>query len=406
MPSSTRKITKFASQIFERRTENLKEQNISKKTQVKEKPFDFLLFITILILLAMGIIMVLSASSPKALSEGGDSYSYVKRQATFAIIGIGLMLIISKIDYKIYSKFANVAYIGSIIILISTKFLGSSSKGAERWLDLGFVRFQPSEIAKIALIIFYAAWLTKNKDKLKELKKGFVVPFVFILPIAAILLLLQNHLSVTIIIVAVMSIMMLMAGTKLKYFLITGVIVAVIGGSALFTYIKVKGPEDANFRLARITTFLDPWSDAKGDGWQIIQSLYAIGSGGLFGVGLGESKQKFLYIPEPHNDFIFAVLAEELGFLGCIVVIVLFAVFIWRGLLIGVRAKDMFGSLLAVGITSLVGLQAIMNIAVVTASMPNTGIPLPFFSYGGTALVILLCSMGILLNISRSAEKV
>jgi len=381
-------------------------KNQSKGIQSKEKPFDFILFITIIILLAIGIVMVLSASSPKALSEDGDSYSYVRKQATYAVLGIVLMIIISKIDYKIYAKFAKVAYIGSIGILLATKFLGSSSKGATRWLDLGFVRFQPSEIAKIALIIFYAAWLTKNRDKLKEFKKGFIVPFLFILPIAAILLFLQNHLSVTIIIVAVMSIMMLMAGTKLKYFLITGVIVAVVGGSALVTYMQIKEPDEGGFRLARITTFLDPWSDARGDGWQIIQSLYAIGSGGLFGAGLGESKQKFLYIPEPHNDFIFSVLAEELGFIGCSVVIILFAVLIWRGLLIAIRAKDMFGSLVAVGITSLVGLQAIMNIAVVTSSMPNTGIPLPFFSYGVTALVILLCSMGILLNISRSAEKV
>ena len=381
-------------------------KNQNKSTQAKEKPFDFILFIIILILLAMGIIMVLSASSPQALAEDGDSYSYVRKQVIFAIIGIVAMLVISKIDYKIYAKFAKVAYIGSVVILASVRFLGSSSKGAVRWLDLGFVRFQPSEIAKIALIVFYAAWLTKNKDKLKDFKKGFVAPLLFIVPIALILLFLQNHLSATIIIVVVISIMMLMAGTKLKYFLISGIILALVGGSALFTYIKVKDSEDANFRLARITTFLDPWSDAKGDGWQIIQSLYAIGSGGLFGAGLGESKQKFLYIPEPHNDFIFSVLAEELGFIGCIVVIILFAVLIWRGLLVAIRAKDMFGSLLAVGITSLVGLQAILNISVVTSSMPNTGIPLPFFSYGGTALVILLSSMGILLNISRSAEKV
>lgn len=381
-------------------------KNQKDSVRVKEKPFDFILFIIILILLAMGIIMVLSASSPQALAEDGDSYSYVRKQVIFAIVGIVAMLVISKIDYKIYAKFAKVAYIGSVVILASVRFLGSSSKGAVRWLDLGFVRFQPSEIAKIALIIFYAAWLTKNKDKLKDLKKGFIVPLIFIIPIALILLFLQNHLSATIIIVVVVSIMMLMAGTKLKYFLISGLILALVGGSALFTYMKVKGTEDANFRLARITTFLDPLSDAKGDGWQIIQSLYAIGSGGLFGAGLGESKQKFLYIPEPHNDFIFSVLAEELGFIGCVIVIILFAVLIWRGLLVAIRAKDMFGSLMAVGITSLVGLQAILNIAVVTASMPNTGIPLPFFSYGGTALVILLSSMGILLNISRSAEKV
>ena len=158
------------------------------------------------------------------------------------------------------------------------------------------------------------------------------------------------------------------------------------------------------FIFNRITAFMDPWADAKGTGWQIIQSLYAIGSGGLFGVGLGNSTQKYLYLPEPHNDFIFAVLAEELGFIGCLLVIILFAIFIWRGILISMKAKDMFGSLLAVGITSQIGIQAIINIAVVTSSMPNTGMPLPFFSYGGTALLILLCSVGILLNISRNTR--
>jgi len=366
--------------------------------QVKEKPFDFILFITVLILLAMGIVMVLSASSPSALAESGNSYTYVTKQAIFAVVGIVLMLVISKIDYRIYIKFSKLAYWGSIILLLSVKVLGSSSKGATRWLNLGFVTFQPSEVAKIALIIFYAALLTKYKDKLKNFKTGFVMPYLLIAPIALILVLVQNHLSVTLIIIAVISIMMLMAGTRLKYFLTLGS-VGVVGGVALLL-------AGGGFRLARITTFLDPWSDPTGDGWQIIQSLYAIGSGGLFGAGIGESKQKFLYIPEPHNDFIFSVLAEELGFIGCVIVILLFAIFVWRGFLIAMRAKDMFGSLVAVGITSLIGLQAIMNIAVVTSSMPNTGIPLPFFSYGGTALVILLCSVGILLNISRTTKQV
>lgn len=160
------------------------------------------------------------------------------------------------------------------------------------------------------------------------------------------------------------------------------------------------------FRLDRIATFFDPWSDAQGTGYQVVQSLYAIGSGGFFGVGLGESKQKFLYIPEPHNDFIFSILSEELGFFGCCVVIILFAIFIWRGLLIAMKAPDMFGSLIAVGVTALVAVQVVINIAVVTASIPTTGMPLPFFSYGGTALLILLCSVGILLNISRAGSKV
>lgn len=219
----------------------MKQQNKKEIAPNNERPFDFVLFITVLILLAMGIVMVLSASSPSALAESGNSYSYVTKQAIFAVIGIILMLVISRIDYRIYAKFAKLAYIGSIIILAAVRVLGSSSKGATRWLDLGFVRFQPSEIAKIALIIFYAAWLTKNRDKLKSFKYGFLVPYLYIAPIAFILLVFQNHLSVTIIIVAVVSIMMLMAGTKFKYFLSVGGIGAIVGGGLLYAYIKFAG---------------------------------------------------------------------------------------------------------------------------------------------------------------------
>lgn len=191
--------------------------------------------------------------------------------------------------------------------------------------------------------------------------------------------------------------MMIMAGCKFWHFLATGAVVGVPG--LIFLISK------AEYRLQRVITFLDPWKDATGDGWQVIQSLYAIGSGGLFGVGLGESKQKFLYIPEPHNDFIFSILGEELGFIGCAAVLILFAIFIWRGILIAMRAPDMFGSLVAIGITALVAIQVVINVAVVTSSMPATGMPLPFFSYGGTALFILLCEMGVLLNISRASAK-
>ena len=192
---------------------------------------------------------------------------------------------------------------------------------------------------------------------------------------------------------------MIMAGTKIKHCLMAG-LPAGLGGIAL---ILKKGGE---FRSDRIATWLNPWNDLTGDGWQIVQSLYAIGSGGIFGVGLGESKQKYLYIPEPHNDFIFAVLAEELGFIGCLAVILLFIILIWRGIIIAMKAPDMFGSLIAIGITSLIGFQVIINIAVVTNSMPVTGMPLPFFSYGGSALLSILASIGILLNISRAGNKV
>ena len=275
--------------------------------------------------------------------------------------------------------------------------------GAKRWIDLGFISFQPSEIAKIGLIIFYATLLTKNRERLGEMWGGFFYPIMYLLPIIAILVGVQNHLSATILIVLIVAVMMLMAGSKLRYFLTFGAAGAITGLGALFAYAKITGK--GMFRITRLVTFLDPFAYIQDEGWQVVQSLYAIGSGGLFGVGLGNSTQKYLYIPEAHNDFIFSIIAEELGFLGCALVIVLFSLFIWRGILIAIKAPDMFGSLLAAGITTMVGLQAIINIAVVTSSMPNTGMPLPFFSYGGTSLLILMASVGILLNISRASKS-
>lgn len=316
------------------------------------------------------------------------------------------MIAISKIDYRIYKNFYKLAYWGSIIalLLVMVPGLGEGAKGATRWISIGSLTFQPSEISKIGLIIFYSAYLSDHRTELNSFMDGFIKPLLYLIPPIAILFFLQDHLSASIIIIAITSIMMLMAGTKLKYFLTAGISAGCAGVLGMLALAQATGK--GNFRLARLTTFLNPWADATGDGWQVIQGLYAIGSGGLFGVGLGQSKQKYLYIPEPHNDFIFAVIAEELGFVGCLIVIALFGVFIWRGMLISMKSKDCFGSLLAIGITSLIGMQAIMNIAVVTSSMPATGVSLPFISYGGTALLIILCSVGILLNISRSSSKV
>ena len=362
------------------------------KKKETEKQFDFILFVTVLLMLSLGIIMVLSASAPSSLAESGNSYEYVKTQGVSAVVGVVLMLVISKIDYRVYGKFYKILYGASFIALLAVLIpgLGYSANGATRWLNLGFTTIQPSELVKVALIIFYATYLTKHKDELKKLWGGFLKPLLIVVPLILILVLVQNHLSASLVIILIVSIMMLMAGTKLRYFLTIGIVGAAVGGIGLFVMAQMGSGE---FRLARIVSFMDPWADAQGSGWQIIQSLYAIGSGGLFGAGLGNSTQKYLYIPEPHNDFIFSVLAEELGFLGCVTVIILFAIFIWRGIVIAMKAPDMQGSLLAVGITSQVALQAIINIAVVTSSIPNTGMPLPFFSYGGTALLILLCSV-------------
>ena len=360
-------------------------------------PIDFTLVITICLLLAIGLVMVLSASSPSALSQSGNSYQYFSKQLIFAVLGIVAMFAISKIDYRFYQKFYKHALIIAIALLVLVIVVGKSVNGAKRWIYITeTLSFQPSELVKFLMIIFYAGILVKNRDELQKYGYGFIKHICLLAPIIG-LLLLQPHFSASVVIIGICSVMMITAGCKFTHFLFTGGIVGIPAAFALIL--------KAQYRLKRVVTFLDPWQDMTGDGWQVVQSLYAIGSGGLFGVGLGDSKQKYLYIPEPHNDFIFSILSEELGFIGCSVVIILFGIFIWRGILIAMRAPDMFGSLVAIGITSLVAIQVIINIAVVTSSMPATGMPLPFFSYGGTALFILLCEMGVLLNISRASAK-
>lgn len=368
---------------------------------------DFTLVITVLLLLSLGLVMVLSASSPTALQKYDKSYYFFVRQLIFAVLGLFGMYFISKIDYRIYQKFYKHAWILSIILLISVFAFGSDSHGAKRWIYITkSLSFQPSEIVKFLIIIFYGGILVKDRDDLGKFWKGLVKHILFLVPIIA-LLLLEPHVSTSMVIIITCCIMMIMAGCKFWQFLVSGIVaVGGIGSIATVLYMaSAKFQEKFQYIVTRFITFTDPWKDATGDGWQVIQSLYAIGSGGLFGVGLGESKQKFLYIPEPHNDFIFSILGEELGFIGCAAVLILFAIFIWRGILIAMRAPDMFGSLVAIGITALVAIQVVINVAVVTSSMPATGMPLPFFSYGGTALFILLCEMGVLLNISRASAK-
>ncbi|MBQ9657720.1 MAG: putative lipid II flippase FtsW [Clostridia bacterium] len=361
-------------------------------------PVDFTLVIVVIILLSLGLIMVLSASSPKSLSEYGTSYQFFIKQLIFAVLGVIAMMMISKIDYRFYQKFYKVAWILSALLLVAVMLVGKEVNNAKRWIYITkTLSFQPSEIVKILMIIFYAGILTKNKDDLGNFWSGLVKHICMLAPII-VLLMLQPHFSASIVIIGTSCIMMIMAGCKMWQFLASGLSVGIP-----LIVVLVKS---AAYRLERVTTFLDPWSNPTDEGWQVIQSLYAIGSGGLFGSGLGESKQKYLYLPEPHNDFIFSVLAEELGFIGCAIVIILFAIFIWRGILIAMKAPEMFGSLIAIGITSLIGIQVVINIAVVTSSMPATGMPLPFFSYGGTALFILLCEVGILLNISRTSNKI
>ena len=344
-------------------------------------PIDFTLVITILLLLSIGLVMVLSASSPSALSESGNSYAYFSKQLLFAVLGLISMVFISKIDYRFYQKFYKHSWWLALILLAAVLVVGKEVNGAKRWIYItNAISFQPSEIVKFLMIIFYSGLLVKDRDELKEYKNGFIKHLLFLAPIIG-LLLLQPHMSASMVIIGIVSMTMIAAGCKFSHFFLTGL----AAGMPLISALIVFSP----YRLKRCITFLDPWADATGSGWQVIQSLYAIGSGGLFGVGLGDSKQKYLYIPEPHNDFIFSILAEEIGFIGCTLVLVLFAIFIWRGILIAIKSPDMFGSLVAVGITSLVAIQVIINVAVVTSSMPATGMPLPFFSYRRNSIVYL-----------------
>ena len=369
-------------------------------------PVDFTLVITVLLLLSIGLVMILSASSPTSLQKYENSYEFFVKQLFFAIIGLVGMYIVSRIDYRIYQKFYKHAWWISAGLLLAVLLVGTEAKGAKRWIDLGFTTFQPSEIVKFLMIVFYGGILVKNRNELGKFWNGLIKHMLFLVPIIG-LLILEPHLSTSIVIIVTCCVMIITAGCKFWQFCATGVVAG--GGVASLVTILYFASEffrdKFQYAVTRITTFLDPWKYATNEGWQVIQSLYAIGSGGLFGTGLGDSKQKYLYLPEPHNDFIFSVLAEELGFIGCLGVFILFGVFIWRGILIAIKAPDMFGSLVAVGITTLVGIQVIINVAVVTSSMPATGMQLPFFSYGGTALSILLCEVGVLLSISRASAK-
>ena len=386
-------------------------EGASKRRPMRYKLFslgaglDMPLLIFILVLLAIGLVMLFSASYANSYYLQGNSYYYISRQAVFAVFGVAAMLLISTFDYHSFHKLAIVIFGVSLFLLVfllicryaHIESIANWECDATRWLNFGIVSFQPSEIAKFALIVLFAHMISRNLDRMDTFRYG-VVPYVAIMGLVAALIFLESHLSATLIILALGAIMMFVGGTKPRWFLIGGVLVAAV----LLFVVVTKG----GYQMDRIRIWLDPFtSDLDRDlTHQTRQSLYAIGSGGLLGVGLGQSRQKYLYLPAPQNDFIFAIVCEELGFVGALVIIVLFALLIWRGVYVSIHARDKFGMLLGLGITFQVGLQAVLNICVVTNTIPNTGISLPFFSYGGTALLMLLGQMGILLNISRSAN--
>lgn len=362
------------------------------------KAFDTVLFATVLILLGIGIIMILSASSHLGNLRYGSPYYFFVRQIIWATLGIAIMLFVSRIDYKLYKKYAKLIFAVSIgfLVLVLIPGVGSGEiRGAKRWIDLGFIDFQPSEIAKLAVIIYLSARLSKNYKKLDKFFTGIFPNFLGVI-LVAVLLYLEPHYSALAIICGISAILVFAAGAKIKYFVICILTALPVGLLGIFI---------ADYRADRIFGFLNPWADPLDTGWQVIQSLYAIGSGGVFGLGLGKSMQKYLYLSDAHNDFILAIVGEELGLVGMALVIGLFITLAVRGIIIATKSKDMFAGLLAIGITVLISTQVILNIAIVTGWFPVTGMPVPFLSYGGTSMIIFSTMIGILLNISRNVEN-
>lgn len=355
--------------------------------------------IIILVLLTIGMIMMFSASYPVAYYTLGDSYYFLKRQLMFAGIGVALMLLLSFFNYNKLHKLApfimGVAYLTLLIVLIIP-----SGDGVHRWIPIGSFNIQASEIAKFAIILFFAHWCSKYYNKM-QLAKYSVLPGIIVFGTVAILLLLEPHYSGIVIIGLLTVLMLYIGGMKTKYLaigavLLGGVILALgVTGGLTYAMSRMKGWGQA---LEYTTEAM--WQDT----WQTRNSLYAIGSGGLWGLGLGQSRQKYLYLPEPQNDFIFAIVIEELGLIGAVMILLIFALLVWRGITLSLRAKDKFGKFLGVGLTSQIGLQVILNILVITDWLPNTGISLPFFSYGGSSLIMLLAQMGIVLSVSRTAN--
>ena len=361
-------------------------------------PIDLPYLLLVLSLVGVGLIMLFSASFPSAYYEEGDPAYYLIRQGVFAVLGITAMAVIGKINYERYRAVAKLALLVSIVLLILVLIpgigTGKLTHGAQRWIRLGSIQFQPSELAKVGIILYFADSISKKKDKMATLRDG-IIPYAAILGVIGFLMYKEPHLSGLVLLLGIGAVMMYVGGIR-NYWVFAGFVVVAFVAYAFATGL-------ITYNSSRISIWLDPFNEEwmRDKGYQIRQSLLSIGSGGLFGVGLGKSRQKFLFLPEEHNDFIFAIICEELGLVGATIIMAMFALLIIRGYWIALHARDRFGSLLAVGVTTQIALQVFLNIAVVSNLIPNTGISLPFFSYGGTALAVQLAEVGIVLSVSR-----
>lgn len=362
---------------------------------MKKTP-DFILIIVTLALLTIGMIMVYSASAVWASYKMGDSFFFLKRQLLFAGLGVVAMFFIAKIDYWVWRSYSKIILIVCFVLLILVLIpgVGLVRGGARSWIGIGAFSIQPSEFMKFAMIIFLAKFLAEKQKVITSFKQGLLPALSFVF-VAFGMIMLQPDLGTGTVMVGTCIVMIFVSGARIFHFAMLGLI-----GVAGFVGLIASAP----YRMKRITSYLDPWSDPLGSGFQIIQSLLAIGPGGLFGLGLGQSRQKFLYLPEPQTDFIFAILAEELGFIGGSFVLLLFSLLLWRGIRIALGAPDLYGTFLAVGIVAMIAIQVMINVGVVTGLMPVTGITLPFLSYGGSSLTLMLMAVGVLLNISRHSR--
>lgn len=362
----------------------------------RRRRFDAGFFTIVLILLGIGVVMVLSSSYARAYYDpggvtGGNAAYYFIRQFIFALLGVAAMLLASRLPMEFYRRYAFHFLALTLVLLMLVPIIGVKANGSRRWLGVGGLTLQPSELAKLAVILAFSVMICKTREKMRTFRYG-ILPFVGVLAVIIALLILEPHFSASIIIIAIGGVMMFLGGVGLGWF--AAAIGTVLGAlTILLTFFP--------YASSRINTWRDPFSSASDEGYQIVQSLYSIGSGGLSGLGLGASRQKFLYLPEEHNDFIFSVVCEELGFIGAALILALFALLILRGYWIAVRSRDRFNFLVCAGISTLLAIQVILNVSVVTNLLPCTGISLPLFSYGGTALLIQLGEMGIILSASR-----
>lgn len=362
--------------------------------------FDYSLLFIVLFLIGFGLIMIYSVSSYEANLEYGDAAYYLKKQLFSSVLGLAAMVVTALVPYHFWERFATLGYVVSaILILLVMTPLGRESHGARRWLYVG-ISIQPAEIAKLGMILFLASFICKMGRNIRSLK-GFLMVIAVPVPICLMVKQITDNLSSAIIIFGIAALMLFVSSPDYKKFVITAV-AGVVGVAAIVFYIvNTADMENSSFRFARVLAWLDPEAYASGKGFQTLQALYAIGSGGVFGKGLGESMQKLGFLPEAQNDMIFSIICEELGLFGAFAIILMFMLLIWRFMIIASNAKDLFGALLVVGVMGHIAIQVILNIAVVTNTIPNTGISLPFISYGGSSVMFLLIEIGLVLSVAR-----